>query len=314
MDAQINTSLLETEAPEVASREHQTHRLADGRRLGFAEYGAMDGYPVFAFHGTPGSRLMFQLADAPARQRGLRLIAPERPGYAFSSVQPARALADWPDDVAELAGHLGIERFALVGVSGGGAYGAACAARLSSRVSATALVSPVGPFGHPQLAPRLKMAERHVFNGIARSPWRSRLMFASIRWIQANAPGLAIKTIISRSGRADRDILTRPEVAANLIEALSEGLRPGLIGAMQDLRLFADPWDLPLHGVREPCAIWHGSADHIVPPAAAQCLSRQIPVSRYIDLPGAGHYWVFDHFDQVLDWLVRCTGSGNRSK
>ena len=314
MDAQTNTSPTKTAAREAASREHQAYRLADGRRLGFAEYGASDGYPVFAFHGTPGSRLMFQLADAPARQRGLRLIAPERPGYAFSSVQQSRALADWPGDVAELADLLEIERFAVVGVSGGGAYGAACAAHLHARVSATALVSPVGPFGHPDLVPRLNLTERHLFTGIARSPWRSRLMFASIRWIQANAPGLAIKAIISRSGRADRDILRRPEVAANLVEALSEGLRPGLTGAMQDLRLFADPWNLPLHEVREPCAIWHGSVDHIVPPAAAQCLSRQIPVSKYINLPGAGHYWVFDHFDQVLDWLVRCTGSGNRSK
>ena len=307
MDVQIDTSLPGAGAAGLASRENQVYRLADGRQLGFAEYGAPGGYPVFAFHGTPGSRLMYQLADAPARQRDLRLIAPERPGYAFSCIQPERQLTDWPRDVAELADHLGIDRFGVVGVSGGGAYGAACASRLKARVSATALVSPVGPFGHPDLVPQLKRTERHLFNSIARSTWRSRMMFGTIRWFQTNAPGLAIKAVITRSGRADRDILRRPEVAANLVEALSEGLRPGLTGAMQDLRLYADPWNLPLHEVEEPCAIWHGSIDHIVPPAAAQFLSRQIPASTYVSLPGAGHYWVFNHFDQVLDWLVRCT-------
>jgi len=305
MDQRINTSELRSGQTDQASRENRVCRLSDGRLLGYADYGAADGRPVIALHGTPGSRLMFQLADWPARKRGLRLVAPERPGYALSSEQPRRALTDCPGDVAELADQLGIDRFAVAGVSGGGAYAAACAAMLGSRISATALVSPVGPFGHADLLSRLTMAERHLFVTIARSPWRSRLLFGSLRWFQNNAPGLAVAAIISRSGAADKAILRRPEIAANLIEALSEGLRPGLSGAMQDLRLYSMPWNLFLKQMKAPCAIWHGRADHIVPFAAAEVLARQIQSCELVQLPGVGHYWVYDHFDDVLDWLAK---------
>jgi len=305
MDQRIKTSELGSGQMDQASRENRVCRLSDGRLLGYADYGAADGIPVIALHGTPGSRFMFQLADWPARERGLRLVAPERPGYALSSEQPGRALADCPGDVEELADQLGIDRFAVAGVSGGGAYAAACAAMLGSRISATALVSPVGPFGHADLLPRLTMAERHLFMTIARSPWRSRLLFGSVRWFQNNTPGLTVAAIISRSGAADKAILRRPEIAANLIEALSEGLRPGLSGAMQDLRLYSMPWNLPLDQVKARCAIWHGGADHIVPFAAAEALARQMQSSEFIQLPGAGHYWVYDNFDEVLDWLAK---------
>lgn len=305
MDVRIKTNEPDSGGPDQASRENSLCRLADGRLLGYADYGATDGIPVIALHGTPGSRLMFQLADRPAQERGLRLIAPERPGYALSSEQPGRSLADWPRDVADLADQLGIGRFAVVGVSGGGAYAAACMAMLGPRINAAALVSPVGPFEHPDLLPQLTMAERHLFVTIARSAWSSRLMFGSIRWSLRNAPGLALGAVIARSGPADRAILRRLEVAANLIDALSESLRPGLSGAMQDLRLYSAPWNLPLEETRAPCAIWHGRADHIVPFSAAAFLSRQLPDCEFIPLPGAGHYWVFDHFDEVLDWLRR---------
>jgi len=305
MDQRIKTSELRSGQTDQASRENRVCRLSDGRLLGYADYGAADGIPIIALHGTPGSRLMFQLADWPARERGLRLVAPERPGYALSSEQPGRALAHWPDDVAELADQLDIDRFAVAGVSGGGAYAAACATMLGSRISATALVSPVGPFGHAELLPRLTIAERHLFVTIARSPWRSRLLFGSLRWFQNNAPGLAVAAIVSRSGVEDKAILRRPEIVANLIEALSEGLRPGLSGAMQDLRLYSTPWNLPLEQVKTPCANWHGQADHIVPFAAAEALARQMRSCELVPLPEAGHYWVYDHFDEVLDWLAK---------
>jgi hypothetical protein len=32
-------------------------RLGDGRLLGYAEYGDLEGKPLFFSHGTPGSRL-----------------------------------------------------------------------------------------------------------------------------------------------------------------------------------------------------------------------------------------------------------------
>ncbi|HEY3484137.1 MAG TPA: hypothetical protein VGK49_02080, partial [Ilumatobacteraceae bacterium] len=90
-------------------------RLADGRNLGYAEHGVHDGVPVFMFHGVPGGRF-YDLDGEVLRACGIRLLTLERPGYGLSDPQPGRALADWPRDVAEIADHLGVAQFGVVGV------------------------------------------------------------------------------------------------------------------------------------------------------------------------------------------------------
>ena len=77
--------------------------LADGRRLAYAEYGDADGKPIFLFHGLPGSRLSWGLLPGEPIPAGLRVIAPDRPGYGRSDSKPGRSLLDWSDDVAQLA-------------------------------------------------------------------------------------------------------------------------------------------------------------------------------------------------------------------
>jgi len=91
-------------------RDSRVTVLPDGRDLGWLELGDPEGVPVFAFHGTPGSRLQFEIEDSPIRAAGLRLICPDRPGYGLSTFQLGRRLVDWPADVAYLADHLGIDR------------------------------------------------------------------------------------------------------------------------------------------------------------------------------------------------------------
>src|SRR4051812_15550026 len=122
----------------------QVLRLRDGRELAYAEWGLLDGAPVFFFHGSPGGRLTRYGDDPLYRERGIRLITADRPGIGRSSPMPGRSVVDWAGDVEELADHLGLERFAMVSFSAGSPYGLACMARLRSRVSGGALVSPAG--------------------------------------------------------------------------------------------------------------------------------------------------------------------------
>ncbi len=100
-----------------ASSEDLT--LPDGRMLGYAEYGAPDGLPLIGFHGTPGSRFMFRLAHRHAAELGLRLLAPERPGFGLSAFHRGHTLSTYAADIAAFADALGVERFAVAGVSGG---------------------------------------------------------------------------------------------------------------------------------------------------------------------------------------------------
>ena len=125
----------------VIARTMQTVTLRDGRRLGFAQFGSKGAFPVFYFHGWPGSRLeagFFEVA-------GTQMIGVDRPGYGMSDPQPNRKLADWPRDIEQLADHLRLDKFAVIGMSGGGPYAAACAYFLKDRLTKVAIIAGLGP-------------------------------------------------------------------------------------------------------------------------------------------------------------------------
>ena len=100
----INTNKFH-QRPLADSRINQQITLADGRSLGYTEYGASDGKPVLYFHGYPGSRIgwpTFDPDDSAAKLRA-RIIAVDRPGYGLSDNKRGRTFLSWPDDVVELA-------------------------------------------------------------------------------------------------------------------------------------------------------------------------------------------------------------------
>lgn len=287
-----------------ANWEGRAHRLRDGRLLGYADYGDPEGAPVLAFHGTPGCRFMFRLADGPARERGLRLIAPDRPGYGLSDPHVRRTPESWAGDVAELANGLDVGDFAVVGISGGGPYAVACAAVLGPRVKAIGLISPLGPVWAGEVAAGLSAMERQLFSRLPAWSWGSRRAFGVMRWALTRVPRLSVWAFARRLPPADRAVLARAEVCANLLESLQEGLRPGMEGAVQDLQLFSRDWGVALAEARAPACIWQGDADRNVPVAAARFLADALPQCTYLELAGEGHFLAFDHFTDVLDWVA----------
>lgn len=268
--------------------------------LGYAEYGDPDGLPMFGLHGTPGSRLMFSVADRAARELGIRLLAPERPGFGISTSHPGRTLASYAADVASFADTLGIDRFAVVGVSGGGPYAAACAALLPDRVTALGLISPVGPVTPGEGADHIGIGHHVMFRLTPRVPPLLWPLFTFGRCAFLYAPLPMFGFILSRSARSDWAILTRGEVRRNLLAGVAEGLRPGIGGGMLELRLFSRPWNIPFGAIRAPSVLWQGTADRNVPAAAAFKLGTLIPACEVHRIEGAGHYWVFDNIGLVL--------------
>lgn len=274
--------------------------LADGRRIGCAEYGDPEGLPVIALHGTPGSRLMFALTHEAAREKGVRLIAPERQGYGLSDVHPAPSLTEAAKDVSAVADAYGLGRFALIGVSGGGPFAVAAASANPDRVVLLALAGPVGPVG--DLRGQIKFSRWHrlVFERLAHSRVSSRAFFRAVRYMIFERPETAYRLLLRRVRASDRDILARPEVRANMRAAMREGLRRGVEGAVGDVTLYCAPWHLQLAEIDVPAIVWQGSDDAVVPPSAAFALARQLPNCR-LDVIPAGHYWVFDQFGMILD-------------
>ena len=121
--------------------------LLDGRELSWLEVGDPGGPAVFVFHGTPGSRLQVSLDEEPINAAKVRFVAVDRPGYGHSTFQQGRRLTDWPLDVSSLADHLNIDKFSVIGISGGGPHAAVCARLLPDRVMGAGVVEWSGPIG-----------------------------------------------------------------------------------------------------------------------------------------------------------------------
>jgi pimeloyl-ACP methyl ester carboxylesterase len=281
-------------------------RLADGRRLGFAEYGASGGQPLLFFHGTPGARLVAGFAHQSALRLNLRLIAPERPGFGRSDFQAGRRILEWPDDVAALADALGLERFAVAGVSGGAPYALACAWRRPERIRVVGVVSGMTPLeGAPQRPP-LGRGRRLSLAALRRLPWLARGTIGLAAPVVRRWPERTLDLVAALAPAADAAILARPEVRAVLIDDLREALRGGGRGAAHELALFGRPWGFCPAEIRTPVELWHGEADPAVPVAAARRLAGRMPTCTARFLAGAGHLWLFDHSAGVLATL--CPG------
>ena len=152
-------------------------QLADGRRLAWSEFGTPTGPVLIYCHGTPSSRLE-GLVLHHAALGGVRVLVPDRPGFGRSDPQPGRSLTDWARDVAALADQLGIQRFAVSGISGGGPHALACAAHLGDRVSVVIPVNASPEVRHP-LMRELSWRTRLLL-GLAASPTLAGVAFAAL--------------------------------------------------------------------------------------------------------------------------------------
>jgi pimeloyl-ACP methyl ester carboxylesterase len=284
--------------------EDLTLRLRDGRTLGYAEYGGRDGKPVLVFHGSPGSRLQVQAAHAPALARGIRIVAPDRPGLGLSTRLPGRQIADWSSDVRELADGLGMARFAVIGISGGGPYAAACAWGLPERVVRAGIISGVAPPDGPRLGQGLRRTGRLAFKLALGMPWLLRCIMALGALASRRVPDAAFERLRALAPPVDQPILRRPEVAASLSAGLREAFRQGGEGAADEVLLLTRPWTFRPEEIRIPVRLWHGEADGVVPVAMGRYLAEIIPNCRAEFIPGGGHYLVFDRIGPFLEAMT----------
>ena len=279
--------------------------LRDGRRLAWHEAGTAHGAPVFACHGLPGSREQRSPDESLAQRMGARVIHIDRPGFGRSDPAPRQRVRDWTLDLEQLADHLGLHRFAVVGVSGGGPFAAACAALLPGRVSRLALVSSVGPPGSMDRPAHVHPLARLALGRAARLRWLLAPPLALAARLASAWPRRYIALLARGMGGADQVILARPEVQRMLARDLREAFRQGAGGLLRDLVLLASDWDIPLSQVRAPCALWHGEQDRLVPASASVRLAQEIAGSRLTLLPGAGYFFVLERWPQILDWLLQ---------
>lgn len=278
----------------------------DGRTVALVELGDPAGAPVFLFHGTPDSRLGKEFADVPARERGLRVLCPDRGGIGGSDPVPARTIPGYANEVLALADVLGIDRFATIGYSAGGPFALACAAGCGPRVTGTALMAGAGPLDDRAGAREgLAPSDLELLDLVEHRPARAARMLRIQRLVTRLAPSLATRQVAGELTAPDREFLTR-HPADPVLAPFVESLVQGPDGVIEEYRLWASPWHLDWAAVGAPVEIFQGDDDAMVPMHHAEDIASRLPdgIARLHRLPATGHLSIQDHIEEILDALT----------
>ena len=283
----------------------QTMTLRDGRTVAFDDIGDQNGFPVMYNPGFLNSRLARPPAEHFAAQVGLRMICLDRPGYGGSSPQLYRTLWGWAADIEQLADHLGIGQFAVLGWSHGGPHSLAIASYLADRVTHGVLVASSAAWvDHPQALSSV--------HWILRMPWRLRgvpalqkvLPTVMARQVRSDAEAMVSSyETPSRShaySEPDCAVLREPAMHEQWVANLKETFRQGPVAAMPDYMAVDHTERFHVEDVRQHMDLFHGDRDIAVQPVASRILTDLLPDADLHVIPGAGHLCILSHWEQIL--------------
>ena len=257
-------------------------KARDGRNLRVREAGDLDGPAVFVHHGTPSAGLLWEPWVADASARGLRLVSHDRPGYGGSDPEPGRAVADVVEDVHDIADHLGIDRYATWGISGGGPHSLACAALGQGRCVAAAALASVAPYGPEDLDFTAGMGEDNVYEfELARKGGRDSLVELTrqnAEMMLAAAPEEIFAGLQSLVSDVDKAAMT-DDFARYMYDSTHVGIGPGIEGWLDDDMVFAADWGFDVSDIGIPVLVYQGRQDLMVPFQHGEWLAAKIPTA-----------------------------------
>lgn len=279
--------------------------LKDGRQLGFAEYGTHEGKPILFFHGLPGCRLDASHFHEVALSNHYRLIGIDRPGMGLSTINKKRSILSWADDVEEFANHLALQKFAIIGHSGGAPYVAACAYRIPERLDGVAIVAGMGPFEIPEATTCLNRGQRFINHAIKMIPWTATacmkltmLMFKHPKMLQA-----AMKQLPEIDRISFHSLGSQEEITAILMEPF----RDGISGPAKDMQLAVNPWGFSLANIKLNCpvTIWQGGLDTQAPAIHAELYAKLIPKAKLTFFKQEGHISILvNKIEEILQSIT----------
>ncbi|GAA1736180.1 alpha/beta hydrolase [Luedemannella helvata] len=293
----------------MSRTEHPEARIIvtpDGRRLTVETTGAERGRPVFLLHGTPGSRRGPKPRSSVLYRLGVRLICYDRPGYGGSDRHEGRTVADAAADVRAIADSLGIERFSVVGRSGGGPHALACAALLPDRVASTAVLVGVAPVDAAGLDWFGGMTQANVreYTDVATdaAALTERLRLLADR--TATDPESLLDFLREQMTSPDRHVTNRVAVRRLLADTYVEALRAGPHGWVDDAVALRGVWGFSVDQINAPVRLWHGLEDNFTPVSHSRWLASRIPGAELVVEVETAHFGAVGILPSILAWLV----------
>lgn len=286
--------------------------LPDGRRAQFWQGGAATGPVVFFMHGCPDSRLAALTGAGAARRVGVRLVAVNRPGYGRSDPH-ASGHVSVADDTIAVADRLGIDRFAVLGMSLGGPYALACAERHPDRTSAAGVVA--SPAMAPEMNPPchrddLSPTQRAFFAELARGTVAASVELARPEfeeYVAHLAPEDHDDVALTRrlaEALDPRDAelvsaLPPADVAAAAREALAR-----TDGYLRDVAVTFRSWDFRPERVDCPTWLWYGALDANAPARNGRWFAERINGATLAIRQQTSHLGtLLEHWEEILATL-----------
>jgi pimeloyl-ACP methyl ester carboxylesterase len=247
--------------------------LPGGRRAQLWTGGAPSGPVVLVCHGTPDTRWVARTGEAAAAGAGARLLCVNRPGYGTSTPSDS-TMSSVADDTVAVLDLLGVASVAVVGMSVGGAYAAALAARHPDRITALAVVAAPRETRTATGPPEAEVERfRPEFE-----QWAAGLDAAdpddaalAARWLEPLPPADAALLA---------DNLSVVDVAASAREALARH-----DGYLRDAALLFSDWGFDHASVAAPAHLWYGAHDDRNPPATGRWWADRLPRSELTITP-----------------------------
>ncbi len=279
------------------------HTLKDKRLLAYIEYGNSKGYPVFYAHGGPSSRLEGLFFHEEALRRGFRLITTDRPGMGESTFLRNRKLLDYPRDIVELADALGIDKFGVIGWSGGGAHTTVCAYAIPERLAFN--ISLCGYTNFAELPDAICLLRNRLDQksvGLSKKhPLVFRMFFELMRFGVKYFPESYYKEIIKELCPADIKIASSVSFKDIFIEDQKEAFKQGSKGVAVDAAVHYVDWGFRLEDIPCKLHVFHGTEDYLVPIEYAQNIAENTPNCELHILKGEGHLFPIKYQKLIFD-------------
>ncbi|MFB6153719.1 MAG: alpha/beta fold hydrolase [Halodesulfurarchaeum sp.] len=262
------------------TRAVRTVEAENGRTVAWRSVGDPEGTPALFLHGTPGSAELASLYAEAAADRGVLIVAPDRPGYGDSPPWP-----DWQPRNAGVAlapvlDAIDVTAAPVIAFSGGAPFALGLAAERPARVASLTLVSAASPHGMGETLPR----QLRLLGSLARAvPRLSGVAY----WLQGALAGRRPAAAVDQLTTGDRSV--EASIAETVGQDIQTGLAGSRAGAVAESRLFGKSWDLPLSDIEADTVLYHGTADTNAPLSGAAALAETLPNATLSRVAGADH-------------------------
>ena len=268
-------------------------KLRNGNNIGYAIYGNKKNFPIFYFHGWPGSR--FELKNIPLKKKKCFIIALERPGYGISDPISKFKILDWPKIVLEVANKLKIKKFSIIGVSGGAPFALACANTIKNkRLKSIAIVCALAP----NKAKGMDKGRVGMLLNFGRKPFISWLIFNFLRMRLLNGN-------LEKSFNKWKNKIPLPEIdlklftmdrGRRLMENFKEAVKHGITGVHRDANFYSNYWGFKLKNIKKKIFVWHGDKDLTVPIITNKYYKKKLKNKKIFIKPNEGHFSICYNF------------------